>query len=52
MRILGEKVWQFRKWKGMLQKELVDGICIQVMISLIEKKSKILSMKIMMKICN
>ena len=52
MRILGEKVRQFRKRKGMSQKELADGICTQATISLIEKKSKIPSMKIMMKICN
>ena len=50
MRILGEKVRQFRKRKGMSQKELADGICTQATISLIEKKSKIPSMKIMMKI--
>ena len=29
MRILGEKVRQFRKRKGMSQKELADGICTQ-----------------------
>ncbi|AVK60790.1 XRE family transcriptional regulator [Lactobacillus sp. CBA3605] len=52
MRILGEKVRQFRKRKGMSQKELAEGICTQATISLIEKKSKIPSMKIMMKICN
>lgn len=52
MRILGEKVRQFRKRKGMSQKELAEGICTQATISLIEKKNKIPSMKIMMKICN
>lgn len=40
MRILGDKLKQIRKARGMSQAELAKGICTQATISLIEKKNR------------
>lgn len=51
MRILGDKLKQIRKARGMSQAELADGICTQATISLIEKKNQVPSTKILLEIC-
>ncbi|MFD1456074.1 helix-turn-helix transcriptional regulator [Levilactobacillus lanxiensis] len=51
MRLLGNKVKQYRKQKNMSQQELADGICTQATVSLMEKKNKIPSIKIMLQVC-
>lgn len=51
MRLLGNKVKQYRKQKNMSQQELADGICTQATVSLMEKKDKIPSIKIMLQVC-
>ncbi|KRL65651.1 hypothetical protein FC27_GL001500 [Companilactobacillus versmoldensis DSM 14857 = KCTC 3814] len=51
MKILGEKIRHYRKLRGISQSELADGICTQATVSLIEKKDKIPSMKILVRIC-
>ena len=51
MKILGEKIRHYRKLRGISQSELADGICTQATVSLIEKKDKIPSMEILVRIC-
>lgn len=51
MRILGDKLKQIRKARGMSQAELAKGICTQATISLIEKKEQVPSTKILLEIC-
>ncbi|WP_057765663.1 helix-turn-helix transcriptional regulator [Companilactobacillus tucceti] len=51
MKILGEKIRHYRKLRGISQSELADGICTQATVSLIEKKNKIPSMEILVRIC-
>lgn len=51
MKILGDKIRHYRKLRGISQSELADGICTQATISLIEKKDKIPSMEILVRIC-
>ena len=51
MKILGEKIRHYRKLRGLSQSELADGICTQATVSLIEKKDKIPSMEILVRIC-
>ncbi|WP_413523560.1 helix-turn-helix domain-containing protein [Latilactobacillus curvatus] len=51
MRILGDKLKQIRKARGMSQAELSKGICTQATISLIEKKEQVPSTKILLEIC-
>ncbi|WP_125704557.1 helix-turn-helix transcriptional regulator [Lacticaseibacillus daqingensis] len=52
LRILGEKVRYFRKLKGLSQAELAKGICTQATISLIEKRNKVPSMNILLRLIN
>ncbi|WP_334341846.1 helix-turn-helix transcriptional regulator [Companilactobacillus sp. HBUAS56275] len=52
MKILGEKIRHYRKLRGLSQSELADGICTQATVSLIEKKDKIPSMEILVRICD
>lgn len=51
MRILGDKLKQIRKARGMSQAELAKEICTQATISLIEKKEQVPSTKILLEIC-
>ncbi|MFC6274828.1 helix-turn-helix transcriptional regulator [Levilactobacillus tangyuanensis] len=51
MRLLGSKVKQYRKQKNLSQQELADGICTQATVSLMEKKNKVPSIKIILQIC-
>lgn len=51
MRLLGSKVKQYRKQKNLSQQELADGICTQATVSLMEKKDKIPSIKIILQVC-
>ncbi|MGV0167729.1 helix-turn-helix domain-containing protein [Furfurilactobacillus sp. WILCCON 0119] len=51
MRILGARVRAYRKTRGLSQKELAKGICTQATISLVEKRNKIPSMQILLKLC-
>lgn len=50
VRILGDRVRYFRKLRGMSQSKLAEGICTQATISLVEKKNKVPSMKILVRI--
>ncbi len=50
LRILGERVRHYRKLKGMSQAELAKGICTQATISLIEKRNKVPSMNILVRL--
>lgn len=52
LRILGEKVRYYRKLKGLSQAELAKDICTQATISLIEKRNKVPSMNILMRLIN
>ncbi|WP_179395643.1 helix-turn-helix domain-containing protein [Lacticaseibacillus absianus] len=52
LRILGEKVRYYRKLKGLSQAELAKGICTQATISLIEKRNKVPSMNILLRLIN
>ncbi|WP_341779611.1 helix-turn-helix transcriptional regulator [Levilactobacillus sp. HBUAS70063] len=51
MRLLGNKVKQYRKQKNLSQQELAEGICTQATVSLMEKKNKVPSIKIILQIC-
>lgn len=51
MRLLGEKVKRYRKQKNLSQQELAEGICTQATVSLMEKKNKVPSIKIILQIC-
>ncbi|HIW71249.1 MAG TPA: helix-turn-helix domain-containing protein [Candidatus Levilactobacillus faecigallinarum] len=51
MRLLGDKIKQYRKQKNLSQQELADGICTQATVSLMEKKNKVPSIKIILQIC-
>lgn len=51
MKILGTKLKEIRKSKGLSQAELAVGICTQATISLIEKKGQVPSTKILLSIC-
>ncbi|WP_125545929.1 helix-turn-helix domain-containing protein [Levilactobacillus lindianensis] len=51
MRLLGSKVKQYRKQKNLSQQELAEGICTQATVSLMEKKNKVPSIKIILQIC-
>ena len=51
MRLLGDKVKQYRKQKNLSQQELAEGICTQATVSLMEKKNKVPSIKIILQIC-
>lgn len=50
LRILGDKVRYYRKLKGLSQAELAANICTQATISLIEKRNKVPSMNILMRL--
>ncbi|WP_225047569.1 helix-turn-helix transcriptional regulator [Lacticaseibacillus kribbianus] len=50
LRILGERVRHYRKLKGLSQAELANGICTQATISLIEKRNKVPSMNILLRL--
>ncbi|KRL86571.1 XRE family transcriptional regulator [Lacticaseibacillus pantheris DSM 15945 = JCM 12539 = NBRC 106106] len=50
VRILGDRVRYFRKLRGMSQSKLAEGICTQATISLVEKRNKVPSMKILVRI--
>ncbi|MFD1484499.1 helix-turn-helix domain-containing protein [Lacticaseibacillus baoqingensis] len=50
LRILGDRVRHYRKLKGMSQAELAKGICTQATISLIEKRNKVPSMNILVRL--
>ena len=50
LRILGERVRHYRKLKGLSQAELAKGICTQATISLIEKRNKVPSMNILVRL--
>ncbi|WP_204122709.1 helix-turn-helix transcriptional regulator [Lacticaseibacillus mingshuiensis] len=50
LRILGERVRYYRKLKGLSQAELAKDICTQATISLIEKRNKVPSMNILMRL--
>ncbi|WP_461215093.1 helix-turn-helix domain-containing protein [Lacticaseibacillus sp. GG6-2] len=50
LRILGERVRHYRKLRGMSQAELAKGICTQATISLIEKRNKVPSMNILVRL--
>lgn len=50
VRILGDRVRYFRKLRGLSQSKLADGICTQATISLVEKRNKVPSMKILVQI--
>lgn len=50
MEILGMRVRAYRKAKGMSQNDLAKNICTQATISLIEKRNKIPSMPILLRI--
>ncbi|MYV17952.1 helix-turn-helix domain-containing protein [Lactobacillus rossiae] len=52
MRILGARVRAYRKARGLSQKDLAKNICTQATISLIEKRNKIPSMQILLKLCS
>lgn len=52
MIILGDKIKQARKAKGLSQKEVAAGICTQATISQMENHNKIPTMSIFVKICN
>ncbi|HAT53779.1 MAG TPA: XRE family transcriptional regulator [Lactobacillus sp.] len=52
MRILGSRVRAYRKARGLSQKDLAKNICTQATISLIEKRNKIPSMQILLKLCS
>lgn len=52
LRILGKKVRYYRKLKGLSQAELAKDICTQATISLIEKRNKVPSMNILMRLIN
>ncbi|WP_143462806.1 helix-turn-helix transcriptional regulator [Levilactobacillus enshiensis] len=51
MRLLGNKIKQYRKQKNLSQQELAEGICTQATVSLMEKKNKVPSIKIILQIC-
>ncbi|GEO73792.1 XRE family transcriptional regulator [Levilactobacillus namurensis DSM 19117] len=51
MRLLGDKVKQYRKQKNLSQQELASGICTQATVSLMEKRNKVPSIKIILQIC-
>lgn len=51
MRLLGDKLKQYRKQKNLSQQELAEGICTQATVSLMEKKDKVPSIKIILQIC-
>lgn len=51
MRILGTRMRAYRKARGLSQAALAKDICTQATISLIEKRNKIPSMQILMKLC-
>ncbi|WP_099974617.1 MULTISPECIES: helix-turn-helix domain-containing protein [Lactobacillaceae] len=51
MKILGDKIRYYRKLRGISQSELAEGICTQATVSLIEKKDKIPSMEILVRLC-
>ncbi|QMU07933.1 helix-turn-helix transcriptional regulator [Levilactobacillus suantsaii] len=51
MRLLGDKLKQYRKQKNLSQQELAEGICTQATVSLMEKKNKVPSIKIILEIC-
>ncbi|CAJ1228650.1 helix-turn-helix transcriptional regulator [Levilactobacillus zymae] len=51
MRLLGDKLKQYRKQKNLSQQELAEGICTQATVSLMEKKNKVPSIKIILQIC-
>lgn len=52
LRIKGDNVRRFRKLRGMSQAELAEGICTQATISLIEKRNKVPSMNILIRLVN
>ncbi|KRN25081.1 helix-turn-helix domain-containing protein [Lacticaseibacillus camelliae] len=52
LRIKGENVRRFRKLRGLSQAELASGICTQATISLIEKRNKVPSMNILVRLVN
>lgn len=51
MRLLGDKLKQYRKQKNLSQQELAEGICTQATVSLMENKNKVPSIKIILQIC-
>lgn len=52
MKILGAKIKQARKQKGLSQSQLAQGICTQATVSLIEKNNQLPSMPILTRICD
>lgn len=52
LRIKGENVRHIRKLRGLSQAELAEGICTQATISLIEKRNKVPSMNILIRLVN
>ncbi|KRM72920.1 XRE family transcriptional regulator [Lacticaseibacillus brantae DSM 23927] len=50
LQILGDKMRYYRRLKGFSQAELAQGICTQATISLIEKRNKVPSMNILMRL--
>lgn len=52
LRIMGDRVRYFRKLKGLSQAELAKDICTQATISLIEKRNKVPSMNILIRLTN
>ncbi|KOS69134.1 hypothetical protein AEA09_11650 [Lysinibacillus contaminans] len=50
--LLGEKIKNARKLKGLSQKELSEGICSQGMLSQIERNKHIPNLMIFVEICN
>ena|GEM_PF-444260 len=50
LQILGDKMRYYRRLKGFSQAELAQGICTQATISLIEKRNKVPSMNILIRL--